>query len=209
MKFSESPVIHVLRSVILLATLILIPCIAIFWNHLPDHFVRSSTPMPAPPKTEEMQFPRKESSEAAASVSMVAMESIDPLLPKTHVSAASLPTVLLPAVPYAQQEVVVVPSASNVTPDAAIQQVSWGHPQSTLPQDFESLRSHLNSLGVKHFKLEKWGNRGELFRFSCFVTPSESYSYAKPFSAIGADAVTVIRSVIAEIEAWRAASLDR
>ena len=53
MKFSDSPVIHFLRGITLLATLVLVPGIAIFWNHLPENLVHKSEPKPVVPKTEK------------------------------------------------------------------------------------------------------------------------------------------------------------
>jgi hypothetical protein len=111
----------------------------------------------------------------------------------------------LPDVPATPALPLPVPSASFDTP---IQQVAWEHPatappQVTQPQDFESLERHLKALGAKYYRLEKWGNRGELFRFACLVAPAESYSYEKHFQAIGTDPVTVMQSVIADIETWK------
>jgi len=192
MKLSESPIIHFFRGIALLATLILVPGIAIFWNHLPKDIVRKPHSESATPKSEESQFFRKDSSEAAPSFSAFTSESMYPPFPETPIEpAVSLPN-------------------AKAASEMSVQQVSWERSQSQLPlpltqspQNFELLEQHLKSLGATYYRLEKWGNRGELFRFSCFVTPSESHSYEKHFQAIGADAMTVMRSVIAEIEMWK------
>ena len=190
MKLSESPIIHFFRGIALLATLILVPGIAIFWNHLPKDIVSKPPPKSVRPKTEESQFFRKDSNEAAASASAFTPESMYPPFPETPIE----PTVSLPN-----------PKAAS---DVSIQQVSWERSQSQLPlaqspQNFELLEQHLKSLGATYYRLEKWGNRGELFRFSCFVAPSEAPSYEKHFQGIGADAIMVMRSVIGEIEMWK------
>ena len=167
MKLSESPIVHFVRSITLLATLIAVPGIAVFWNHLPKNPVSHPAPLPAAPVTEESFFFHEDSRESAAPV-------ISPPTPK-------------------------------VASDAAIQQVSWEQSQPTPPppQDFAALERHLKALGATYYRLEKWGNRGELFRFSCFVTSSEPYSYEKHFQAIGTDTAAVMRSVIADIETWK------
>jgi hypothetical protein len=189
MKLSESPFIHFLRSVTLLAALLAVPGIAIGWNHLPaglsKSFGCSPAAKPAVPKTEKSKLIRKDShaSTTFLSDSAFASESelggIDPM---------------------------VAPSAPKVASEAAVQQVMWEPSPVVTPQNFESLEQHLKALGATYYRLEKWGNRGELFRFSCFVTPSEPYAYEKHFQAIGADAVSVMRSVIAEITAWKNAN---
>jgi hypothetical protein len=178
MKLSESPIIHFIRSVTLLATLIVVPGIAIFWNHLPKRVLHKSESKREKPETENSQFFKdsKDSDE-----SLVAVSAFAPLAPIE-------PTFLLPA--------------PKVTSEPVMQQVSWEPSQ----QEFESLELRLKALGATYYRLEKWGNRGELFRFSCFVTPLESHSYEKYFQAIDADAVTVMRSVIADIETWKHAA---
>jgi negative regulator of sigma E activity len=111
----------------------------------------------------------------------------------------------LPAAPIEQAISLPAPKAASGVP---IQQVSWEGSRSPSPQNFELMEQHMKALGATYYRLEKWGNRGELFRFSCFVTPLEPHSYEKHFQAIGADAVTVMRSVITDIEAWKNATRE-
>ena len=177
MKFSESPIVHFVRGLALLATLIFVPGIAIFWNHLPKDLVSKPSPRPVAPKTD--------SNEAAASLSVLAPEPIHPPFAETPIE----PTVSLPD--------------AKTASEMPIQQVSWQQPQSQPPLNFELMEQHLKALGATYYRLEKWGNRGELFRFSCYVTPLGGGSYEKHFQSIGADAVAVMRSVIADIEAWK------
>lgn len=151
-----------------------VPGIAVFWNHLPKNFASEPVPKRSLPKSEKTQIFRKDSSKSADSVAEFTQESVYPHL---HES---------------------VPIDS----DAVIQQVSWER-STEAPQNFESLVFHLKELGVTSYQLQKWGNRGELFRFSCYVTPSENDIYEKQFQKIGTDAVAVMRSVIAEIEQWK------
>jgi len=186
MKQSESPIIHFVRSVTLLATLCVVPSIAIFWNHLPKTFANQSATRLTVSQTEMEQPMHKDSSEAATSLSTFAPGAIFP--PSSEMS----------------MEPVFSRPVSKTASEASIRQVSWDPSMRELPQNFESLQNRLNVLGATYYRLEKWGNRGELFRFSCFVTPSDTNAYEKHFQSIGADAVTVMRSVIADIEAWKA-----
>ncbi|MCL2006149.1 MAG: hypothetical protein FWG73_08305 [Planctomycetaceae bacterium] len=164
MKPAESPFIHVVRSVILLGMLIVVPGIAVFWNHLPKNPVYKAEPSSVP------------------SPSMPS-EAIYPAL-----SAIPIPSTVQPAVPQAIQHI-----AREHTPSA---------PASAAP-DFAALEYRLKSLGATYYQLEKWGDRGELFRFVCLVAPSGAYGYEKHFQSIGTDAMALIQSVIADIEAWK------
>jgi len=192
MKASESSFIHFVRSVTLLAVLLIVPGIAIFWNQLPRDIAPQSVQKSAISHTEEPQFFRRDTNESTASASVFAPESVYPSLPETHpVLAISPPT-------------------PKVASEGLGQPIAGEPPRKTAsPQDFASLELHLKSLGATYYRLEKWGSRGELFRFSCFVTPSEPYAYEKHFQAIGDDAVATMRSVIAEIETWKTVRTSR
>jgi len=163
MKAAESSFIHFIRSVILLATLIFVPGIAIFWNHLP----KNTVPPAAPPKSGETQIRREEPPEPAIS------------MPVPHVASES-----------------------------PVQQVAWEHlpplpPPSAPLYDFTLLEQRLQALGATDYQLAKWGSQGELYRFACYVTPSDSHAYKKYFQAVGTDALSVMQSVIADIENWK------
>lgn len=73
----------------------------------------------------------------------------------------------------------------------------------TPQRNFLVLENQLKQLGAKYYRLEKWGSRGELFRFSCYVSPSESHQYQKYFQAIDSDELRVMESVIEEIKLWK------
>ena len=199
MKIAESPIVTFVRGITLLVLLVSLPGIAVFWNLLPKESEPSREQKPTPPKTERTDFFRDDSPLSPSSVSASAPESFYPPIPGVE------------AVP-------IVPA--SVSP--AIQQVTWEKtqrenpiqaPQGQAPQgqaplgqvapDFASLEGHLKALGAKYYRLEKWGNRGELFRFSCWVAPSGQHVYAKHFEGIGTDAVLVMHTVIADIEKWK------
>lgn len=188
MKPSESPIIHFVRSATLLATLGVVPGIAIFWNHLPRSIANPSASKRTIPQTEIGQSMREDSSESARSMSML------------------VPGTIYPPSPVVSMEPTFSSQAPKTASEVSIQQVSWDPSRREPPQNFESLQNRLKALGATYYRLEKWGNRGELFRFSCFVTPSESDAYEKHFQSIGADAVTVMCSVITDIEAWKSST---
>jgi hypothetical protein len=177
MRPSESTFILFVRSITLLAFLIAVPGIAVCWNHLPKDFWNQSDT-----RSEPQSF-QQESDESMKPVTVFVPESNYPFLSESQPAVAS--TVVLPMV-----EAEGVPS---------IQQVSWEQPA----HDFTSLVERLKVLGATYYKLQKWGNRGELFHFSCTVSPSEFYAYEKYFQAIGTDEIAVMQEVIADIEQWK------
>jgi hypothetical protein len=186
MKRSDSPIILFVRSMTLLVTLIAVPGIAVCWNHLPKDLWKKSV---SPPE-KQIFHQNKNSDEIMESISVFAPESNYPALPEPDA---------LPVIP-----VVDVPIQNSLrSHDAAIQQVAWEHLPAASLHDFATLEYHLKALGAKYYRLEKWGNRGELFRFSCFVTPSQPLGYEKHFQAIGSDEISVMKTVIADIEKWK------
>ncbi|MDR2116444.1 MAG: hypothetical protein LBP87_08680 [Planctomycetaceae bacterium] len=92
-----------------------------------------------------------------------------------------------------------LPKLKQYKNDLANHQITEISPQ----RNFPILENQLKQLGAKYYRLEKWGSRGELFRFSCFVSPSEPYQYQKYFQAIDSDELRVMESVIEEIKRWK------
>jgi len=206
-KLSESPIITFIRGITLLAILIALPGIAICWNHLPKDLWSESTPSAVSPKVEKTQYFQQNSIESARSISAFVPEATYSALPDVPV-LSDMPVagvaVQNPPIQSHWTQSHWTPPNMAIQPNTAIQQVSWEqHPSTASPQDFESLGLRLEALGATYYKLEKWGNRGELFRFSCFVALSENHAHTKHFQAIGSDVVTVMQTVIADIERWR------
>ena len=167
MQPSDSSVIHFVRSFTLLATLAIVPGIAIVWNLLPEYDIRRLEPMVEITYTEPEQ---------ASPVN-----ADHPMAPPVDaVPANALPAVLTPV---------------------SAEPAKIAHAEPT-PRDFTSLERRLKELGAAEYQLAKWGKQGSLFRFSCYVTPSGNYAYRKHFQSIGPDALTVMESVITDIERW-------
>ena len=202
---SESPITTFVRGITLLAVLIALPGIAVCWNHLPKDLWKESASNSGAATIEKAQHFRKDSGEShlvssIQSVSAFAPESIYPALPEMLPALPKIQTAFreenIPVQnPWASQN----PTIQHTT----IQQVSWEPPVTGTQQDFASLALRLKALGATYYKLEKWGNRGEFFCFSCFVAPSEPHTYEKHFQSIGSDVVTVMQTVISDIERWR------
>ena len=208
---SESPIIAFVRGFTLLAILLVLPGIAIFWNHLPKNLGSGSEPRSA--ARERETFSRNLPRPPARSDSVLSPEAALPVLLPPAIQTATVSHAMV-AVPQPQ----IAPAQAMMA-----QQVSWeqplteslpmalpipappltAQPSTAPPRDFESLKLHLHALGATSYSLVRWGNRGELFRFSCLVASPGPHAYEKHFQAIGADEMTVLQTVIAEIERWK------
>ena len=186
MKLSESPIIHFVRGTTLLATLLAVPGIAVCWNHLPKDIRWNNFLKNIWNQAEPILYP-KNFGVSAAGASLFASESDIPALPEF---AASPP----------ESELVLSSPILQPVPlqETSVQRVSWERQTLDMP-----LEHRLEALGVTHYRIEKWGDRGELIRFSCTVTPSGPYAYKKFFHGVGVNAETVTQSVIADIERWK------
>ena len=172
----------------MLVVLIALPGIAICWNFLPKDLWLVSAPSPVAAKVGKSQPSQVEFVPPASQVSVFSPASIQ------------VPSSVLQTPPQA----ILAPTAPlQASQHPPIQQVSWEPSSSGTPPGFETLEFRLKALGATYYRLEKWGNRGELFRLSCFVAPTENPTYTKHFQAIGSDVVAVMQTVITEIEKWK------
>jgi hypothetical protein len=69
---------------------------------------------------------------------------------------------------------------------------------------FSAVAQRLRDLGATYYLLETWGRNGELYRFHCKMAVAGSRSYTRHFEATSADAALAMRSVLEQVEAWRA-----
>ena len=191
---SESPIITFIRGITLLTLLVALPGIAICWNHLPSDPWGKITLSPPESNAKETQHHRKDTGEWTQSVSVFAPESIYPVLSEAQV----------PVSPQTQSEHHEKNAfLQNTYYNTAIRQPVRDPLPAVSPHDFETLGAQLESLGATYYKVEKWGNRGELFRVSCFVSPPGNHTYERHFHSIGADVITVMQTLIADIERWK------
>ncbi|MDR1479390.1 MAG: hypothetical protein LBJ00_10660 [Planctomycetaceae bacterium] len=80
-------------------------------------------------------------------------------------------------------------------------------------RSFSEIVEELKQLGATQYRLEKWGNQGELFRFRCYVNPQtnqiddnnqpDGYKYQKFFQHIDNDQIRAMEHVIGEIKKWK------
>lgn len=200
---SESPILHFLRGTVLLTVLMAVPGIAVCWNHLPEisffrnklfQDKRETGEIPA-----ESVFRNREirSGEIIGNKQENAGLLPDPIaLPDPIMPAAADSGI--PPNSYTASYAVNPPAENPQTPR---QENSTA--EKTEPKNYETIKNDLNAMGVKYSKIEKWGNQGELFRFSCLVSVSDDSPCEKLFQDIGSNETEVMKSVIADIKRWR------
>jgi len=211
---NESPLICHLRAAVLLGAMILIPGVAVCWNLLPKQHYESesltevlSVDEPVPEESEEFDDDDSLSSLPQPPVLQAApiwMEH-EPV-PELNSMAENHPFPStsdgpIKAVSWEMesQANVISPPSSFDEPSTPIVSGIGAAPQRSFPL----LESELQALGVSRHRLEKWGSRGELFRFSCYVASPEPYSYQKMFQEIDFDEIRVVERVIADIKSWK------
>ena len=216
----ESALIRMARAGILLGTLILIPGVAVCWNLLPKSYEM------APPFAAEFEIEEQATEPESVESEKVLEPAPPPPASPSIIRALPLrpePSIDMPAAAMdsPQFRECSIPSTSGEWPGR--EQCGVTTPtiprQNSLPQGEETekpvcrhsslqrcflrLESELQTLGATYYRLEKWGNSGELFRLSCYVAAVEPCTYQKHFQAIDHDEIRVMERVIAEIKTWR------
>jgi hypothetical protein len=66
------------------------------------------------------------------------------------------------------------------------------------------LLTRLAELGGTDPALEPWGNSGNLYRFRCRATLTDSPQVTRHFEAVAAEQLVAVENVVAKIQSWRA-----
>jgi hypothetical protein len=69
------------------------------------------------------------------------------------------------------------------------------------------LRAQLHEWGVAEYQLDLWGDRGELYRFSCEMPLAPGSPATEQFEAVAADPQAAVEEVVAEVWRWRDSQL--
>jgi hypothetical protein len=67
-----------------------------------------------------------------------------------------------------------------------------------------AIEKRLRELGAVYYLLELWGDDRQLHRFYCQVAVGGNRNFTRHFQATAPDALSAMRQVLEEIEAWRA-----
>ena len=212
---TESPLVRFLRAAVLLGAMISIPGVAVCWNLLPKQHSEPESlaeVLPADePVTEESEafddddsLPSLPPPVLQATPIWMEHGPVPELNPATENDSLSLFSTSGGSAGVINQEMesqaraVPLPSSFDALNTSTVSGAAVA-PQRSFPL----LESELQALGASRYRLEKWGNRSELFRFSCYVVSPEPYNYQKMFQEIDSDEIRVVERVIADIKSWK------
>ena len=190
--------------------MILIPGVAVCWNLLPKS--RQELPSFAAGMSAEESAMTAEPEDMPELLPSIPMEPpvVQALPPRTESGIGSFPMTLaspnvIKAMNWTEEnEAQTIPIPTVVAATAVVPAIPTASGADLSPQQhFPRLASELQSLGVTYSRLEKWGDRGELYRFRCYVAVEEPYRCHKYFQDIDRDEIRVMERVIAQIKAWR------
>jgi len=68
---------------------------------------------------------------------------------------------------------------------------------------FRGIQQRLRLLGATYYRLESWGEQGDMFHFQCRVAVDGHANFTRHFEATGEDPLTAMDSVLQEIESWK------
>ena len=80
---------------------------------------------------------------------------------------------------------------------------SYETPAPVATDPLTEIQRRLRELGATHYALEFWGDREQLYRFSCEVAIGAGSNYNRHFEATDADRLQAMARVLQEVEAWR------
>lgn len=101
------------------------------------------------------------------------------------------------------------PTFDQLTDVSQSQQPQAADSATATPSEFASLLEQLRSLGAAEYRLQKWGQDGQLYRFRCEMPLAESTEVTRHFEAVGSDPVASIAQVVGEVALWYNARTGR
>ncbi|MEX2560980.1 MAG: hypothetical protein WD403_13750 [Pirellulales bacterium] len=72
-----------------------------------------------------------------------------------------------------------------------------------VPAEMARGQERLRELGAVEYRLETWGEQGELFRFQCRMPAADGSPAQRHFEATDRDPSLAVISVVREVERWR------
>jgi hypothetical protein len=200
----EAPHIVACRALIMLASLVALPLVAVFGlpvdqnvlDLIPSEYHGLLTrALPRPETaTATIEIPGETLRyQAAPTVQSPAVEMISggptsssPTLAVHYDSTATQPAQFEPA--PAEMPRMVPVSMGTIAAD---------------PDSPEAIATRLRDLGAIRYTLEPWGSTGELFRFRADVALGDDPRLHRYFDAVDVDQLTAMQNVLAQVEDWR------
>ena len=185
----RSSTVNFLRGLIMLSCLIVLPAIAVFGLPVPD----------------KVTTVLKQLGLFAAEDTQIAAAPEEPrtdLAPPVEGEDRSCPRRL----PYRPEDRSPINSHFDPSVVQASNEVPVGPPVESPKEGvglFRGIQQRLRTLGATYYRLESWGERGELFHFQCRVAIDGHVNFTRHFEATGEDPLTAMDSVLNEIESWK------
>lgn len=108
-----------------------------------------------------------------------------------------------PYVPPPAPSATYVPAPTAQVPALTGSQAAPPRPTGATEDAFTSMQRLLRQYGATYYLLETWGNEGQLYRFHCRMAVAGNSKYPRRFEATDRDALSAMRSVLGQVEAWR------
>jgi hypothetical protein len=118
-------------------------------------------------------------------------------IPQHRASAAATATSPAPAL---------VAASSAPSPEAPALIADTAAPRSLVDR-VAPLRAQLHEWGVAEYRLDLWGARQELYRFSCEMPLAPGSPATEQFEAVAADPQAAVEQVVAEVRRWKDSQL--
>lgn len=194
------------RALIMLATLVAVPSVALFWESLPrkvdkalvvlkerlgfplvepKRWVDRNSQQPAPELAEAPKFQPVPNSPFSGPEPAAALRDTTDRQPQYHKASPASFEAPLPVSPAP-------PSPPSTE-------------QFARPSDdpFAAVQKRLRDLGATYYLLESWGE-GRHFRFHCRMAMAGSATYSRQFEATAAEPMAAMLAVLRQAEDWRA-----
>jgi hypothetical protein len=186
----QSPFIAYFRAAFIIVGVLALPTVAVCWNFMP-HISFASMAKKQTVIEDETSYRVPDTISDRETIDSSQPDE-SPALLRTVESVSPLPTpssLPLPNVRHSE-----IQPASFTELKAA--------PQYTSQFNAPNIEQELQQLGATSYRLQTWGDSGNLFRFTCYVGAPSNKNYQRHFQAIDSDPQNAMRMVISEIKEW-------
>jgi hypothetical protein len=191
----QSPLIAYCRAAFIIVGVLALPTVAVCWNVMP-HISVASILNKQTVIEDETSYRLSDTTTECDTIGNSQpdnsrLDEIPEPLRKIE-SVTSLPTPSSLPLPNARH--------SEIQPASFTE--SKAEPQYASQFSAQSVEQELQQLGATSYRLQTWGDSGNLFRFTCYVGAPSNPNYQRHFQSIDSDPHNAMRLVIKEIKEW-------
>ena len=221
----QSSLATAIRAVVMLSCLVAVPAVAVSGKSLPEMFERLV--VRSRPAAVQQEQPTNEVAEgitwrvhpepsreegaleglSITSPEVGALPRVEqsPVRPTAGLAAPERPFLAQQHGPPEQRGLI---ESAKLVPVHRPPQTSAAEPVADSPvlptDDFHEVERRLRQLGATYYLLELWGQSRQLYRFHCRVAVTGNPNYTRYFEATRTEALSAMREVMGQVEAWRA-----